>query len=220
MTSNIFRGLILVVFTLSLALFFYQRYSTPSSKDITPVSYAGEPKIFCIGLFKTGTTSIGAALRILGFDTENEFVVRIKPIDSDGFWNVDDSQSFTHRYDAIREFANMHDAFSDSPWIYLYRELDEWFPGSKFILTVRDPEDVADSDIAMTLRQRRTPQKREAYINRYNQHYQNVTEYFKDRPDDLLIHDVRDGWPKLVKFLGKEEPLIRFPHENKNPNKK
>ena len=33
-----------------------------------------------------------------------------------------------------------YDAFQDNPWPVLYRDLDEAYPGSKFILTLHDPQ--------------------------------------------------------------------------------
>jgi hypothetical protein len=46
---------------------------------------------------------------------------------------------------------------------------------------------------------------------------QDVTEYFKDRPGDLLVMDItRDGqWNKLCPFLNLRRPFRRFPHKNK-----
>lgn len=42
--------------------------------------------------------------------------------------------------DRALELARQFDAFGDNPWAVLYRELDTTFPGSKFILTTRDPD--------------------------------------------------------------------------------
>ena len=44
-----------------------------------------------------------------------------------------------------------------------------------------------------------------------------VTEYFRDRPKDLLVLDVcgGDGWEPLCAFLGLEPPRHAFPHFNR-----
>jgi len=41
-------------------------------------------------------------------------------------------------------------------------------------------------------------------------------EYFKGRPDDLLILDIcgGDGWEKLCNFLSLPIPSVDFPFEN------
>ena len=45
----------------------------------------------------------------------------------------------------------------------------------------------------------------------YDQHYQSVIHYFKDRPNDLLVLDIcnGDGWEKLCPFVNK--PFVDFP---------
>ena len=62
----------------------------------------------------------------------------------------------------------------------------------------------------------------EQLINRYSLHVANVQEYFKDRPDDLLIINWKNGdnWEKICPFLGKEIPNQDFPHANKGDYKK
>jgi hypothetical protein len=59
------------------------------------------------------------------------------------------------------------------------------------------------------------------YLNRYEQHNQEVIDYFRDRPDDLLILDLAkgDGWEQLCAFLGADIPNEPFPHANKARNR-
>lgn len=47
-------------------------------------------------------------------------------------------------------------------------------------------------------------------------HYQAVTEYFADRPQDLLIMNIceGDGFELLAPFLGLPIPNEAFPHKN------
>ena len=61
------------------------------------------------------------------------------------------------------------------------------------------------------------PAGRLIYVDRYKNHNREVNEYFKDRPDDLLVMDVTagDGWEKLCPFLGVDIPDIDFPPANK-----
>jgi hypothetical protein len=55
------------------------------------------------------------------------------------------------------------------------------------------------------------------YIERYERHNREVLEYFRDRPDDLLVMDIPAdaGWDKLCVFLGRDVPDEPFPHANK-----
>ena len=123
-----------------------------------------------------------------------------------------------------------YDAFEDNPWPILYEELDQRFPGSKFILTRRPAEAWIRSqtrDFATT----ETPMRRwiygddagcpvgneEVYVARYEQHNRDVLAYFRDRPEDLLVFDLPkgDGWDKLCPFLDHVIPDQAFPHANK-----
>lgn len=95
-------------------------------------SRKGFSKIFCIGFNKTGTTSLEAVLRELGFSLPDQRVQEdlLSHVMASG------------RYDILEKFVCDYDAFQDVPFSQenLYITLDALFPRSKFILTVRDPE--------------------------------------------------------------------------------
>jgi len=176
-----------------------------------------KPKVFCIGFHKTGTTSLELALIKLGYRVTGSFGTK----DPDIAGKV-----HAMAYAMVDQF----DAFEDNPWPVLYRELDQRYPGSKFILTRRPAEAWIQSqlrDFAST----ETPMRRwiygenagspagneDTYIARYERHNREVLEYFGDRANDLLIFDLPkgDGWDKLCPFLGYETPDEPFPHANK-----
>lgn len=172
-------------------------------------------KVFCIGFHKTGTTSLAKALKELGYTVTGPNAVRDPNISQ----NV---------YDVAFPLVEKFDAFQDNPWPLLFRELDERYPNSKFILTVRRPEDWIRSQVkhfgtdVTPMRQWiygvGSPEGNEAvYVERFELHNREVLSYFQDRSDDLLVMDLAagDGWEKLCPFLGKEIPEISFPHANK-----
>lgn len=178
-------------------------------------------KIFCVGFQKTGTTSLTRALRDLGFSI-GAAMRRIKmEVPADAADPTDQIHAI------VREIVDAKDAIQDSPSPFLYEAFDRWYPGSKFILTVRDSESWLKSyssyfgDENNTLR--RWMYKVDSF--RGNEaHYQRVYEtqneeiraYFASRPDDLLVMDLTkgDGWLELVNFLGRDF-LPPFPHANK-----
>ena len=126
--------------------------------------------------------------------------------------------------EVIRSQAEKYEAFEDYPWMYCFEKCDHWFPGSRFILTVRDPDKVAESDVKMYRKNKVSEHlipPKSKFISRYTRHHESVTSYFKDR-DDLLIINVteREGWPKVCKFLGKPIPDQAFPHLNKGASSK
>jgi hypothetical protein len=95
-------------------------------------------KIFCIGFGKTGTTSLGNLLSLFGFRVGNQAVAEVLSRD----WLIHKDA------DRIIRYCYTADAFQDAPFGYpeLYKELDVAFPGSKFILTVRNsPEEWFES---------------------------------------------------------------------------
>ena len=174
-------------------------------------------KVFYIGFHKTGTTSLEVALKKLGYRVTGSFGTK-------------DPDIAGKAHDTAYATVAHYDAFEDNPWPILYKELDERFPGSKFILT-RRPADAWIKSQVKDFATTETPMRRwiygenagcpegnEAiYIARYERHNQEVLEYFKDRPDDLLVIDFPndEGWSRLCPFLGVDTPDAPFPHANK-----
>ena len=178
-------------------------------------------KIFGIGWPKTGTKTLGECFKILGFNHES---IRLDL--------VEDLQN--HDLARIIKIAQEKDTFEDWPWIILYKEMDHQFPGSKFILTHRDPDRQLHSYQNMLKNldlpkdewnaMRRTlyglpfpDVTAEQMQQRYLRQNQEVRQYFKDRPGDLLEinWEAGDGWEKLCSFLGLPVPKVALPHANR-----
>jgi Sulfotransferase domain len=87
------------------------------------------PKVFGVGRNKTGTTSLGAALEELGFALGEQAAAELLLED----WGRRD-------FRRIIAHCESADAFKDIPFSlpYTYQTVDATFPGSRFILTVRD----------------------------------------------------------------------------------
>ena len=172
------------------------------------------PKVFCIGFHKTGTTSIATALATLGYRVTGPNGVRDPDI-------VSNALGLAHNLVA------QYDAFQDNPWPVLYREMDESYPGSKFILMLRDPEawiasqvrhfGLEETPMRRWIYGAGCPQGNEAvYVRRFARHNAEVQEHFAGRPNDLLMMELAagDDWSKLCPFLGKPVPDVPFPHLN------
>lgn len=171
-------------------------------------------KIFGIGFHKTGTTSLAAALTMLGYRVTGPNGVR-------------DPQIALNALPMALALVPQFDAFQDNPWPILYRELDAAFPGSKYILTVRDPQSWIKSLVGH-FGSRSTPMREwiygagsplgheAAYLARYENHNSDVLQHFAQRQADLLVLDITrgDGWEKLCRFLGCPIPAMAFPHRN------
>jgi hypothetical protein len=57
---------------------------------------------------------------------------------------------------------------------------------------------------------------KDRFVHVYDTHVRNVRDYFRHRPEDLLVLDIcgGDGWEKLGPFLGLSIPRAQFPHAN------
>ena len=176
-------------------------------------------KIFGIGLSKTGTTSLARALDILGYKSRDYLGVT-------RYIAGDLSSINLQELDA-------NDAFTDTPIPSFYKQLDARYPNSKFILTTRDMDDWLRS-CKKQFTKRMVEKQNEAtnqvhtdlydcfefdpekYANGYNRFVNGVLDYFKNRPQDLLVIDICGGqkWKELCAFLDKPVPDIPFPLTN------
>lgn len=174
-----------------------------------------KPRVFCIGWHKTGTSTMGLALLELGYTVLGARLDMAEPL-------------FLEDIATPLELAGHFDSLQDVPWAALYKELDQAYPDSKFILTVREENawltsastHFKDNYISLhewlygngILRE-----NEHVYLERYRQHYQEVKTYFKDRPEDLLVMDLNQGddWEKLCNFLNEPVPRKKFPYANK-----
>lgn len=204
----------------------------------------GSQKVFCIGLNKTGTTSVEKALIDLGYKMGDQRTGELLLED----WGKRD-------FSKILELSSTADAFQDAPFSYPFTfiHLHQHFPNSKFILTVRDnPEQWYNSitkfhaklwgkdgriptseDLknANYLYQgypflfsqlclgtpEEDPYNKEILTKYYNDHTELVIQYFKFMKDKLLIINLseKQSYHKMCTFLGKAPLYDEFPWENK-----
>ena len=180
-----------------------------------------EGKIIGVGFQKTGTSSLREALMVMDYKVKDCCPRALIPI-------------LKGNYNKVLRILKNFDALEDTPWYMIYKELDELIPGSKFILTIRDEESWYKS-VNRHIGDLRSPEHEWIYgkgkglpkndkantIKVYNNHNNEVIEYFKNRPNDLLVIDFTKGdkWDKLCAFLEKDVPNTPFPHYNKGKTK-
>jgi hypothetical protein len=187
-------------------------------------------KIFALGLSRTGTSSLNEALRVLGH--------RAVHFPDDAATQTEITNFLARRTPELRlSLLTSMDALSDTPICATYQALDRAYPGSRFILTVRDKESWLESCHQYwrgpLLRYLDGPTG--AYIRRinaavygvedydrmsfssvYDAHIAGVLDYFSARPDDLLVMRIcnGDGWEPLCRFLATAPPQSAFPRLN------
>lgn len=173
--------------------------------------------VFGIGLSRTGTVSLNSALNELGIISKH-FI----------FYPM--STNIPYIYLALKEAF----AATDIPISANYKKIDKLYPNSKFILTIREIESWLTScknyftyeiniekshkwikDIHLKL-YNTLKFDRERFRNGYYKHLKDVQNYFRNRPEDLLIMDIvgGEGYKELCRFLGLEVLKKQFPHKN------
>lgn len=195
---------------------------------------AKKSKVFGLGLSRTGTRSLTAALHVLGYDTVHY------PIDRQ---TLDTLVRGDARFPLLAHYDGITD-ITVSPY---YEELDRTYPDSKFILTIRDdeswlkscqnhwtgrsafeppPSDALAEDHRVHMEIRRFLRAAvyasyefspERFLRAHHRHIANVKRYFEGRAHDLLVLDITrgDGYEKLAPFLGVPIPEQPFPHKGK-----
>jgi hypothetical protein len=180
-------------------------------------------KVFEIGAPKTGTSSLGRAYEILGLRHRG-----YSPIISRKYAETGD-------HTEILEVAKNFDAFEDHPWHApgLYKIFDMAFPNSKYILLIRDLESWMKSfehhfsaeknynNIQHKYLIKDFEAKKDEIVKHFVSRYGEVREYFKDRPNDLLVMNIcaGEGWEKLCPFLELPIPNKPFPYVYKTQNR-
>jgi hypothetical protein len=181
-------------------------------------------KVFGIGLSRTGTKSLTISLKQLGFNIVHY---------------PNDTKTLQELMAANYDLSILQDCdgITDITVAAYYPQLDQLFPNSKFILTVREKESwlkaieahwhnkpVFDTnpDNEDKMRLRRFLRlavygtytfnaDRLAYV--YDWHHKNVMDYFKDRPESLLVLNIcgGEGWEVLCPFLERSILQEEFP---------
>lgn len=173
-------------------------------------------KLFCLGLHKTGTSSLKIALENEGFRVADFFGVKDPDIGRTG---LQDALAMVPEYDA----------FQDDPWHIYYREFHRKVPDARFVLLTRDSGKWYNSCLRHFGGKTNEVRKlvygadksdptgnREHWICCKEEHERKVREYFSAYPDIFLEMDVTqgDGWDKLGPFIGHKPRSTRFPKAN------
>ncbi len=185
-------------------------------------------KIFCIGFYKTGTTSLYDALRILGYRTINGDRPGSYPGADDGETLLKQITRGDHRLPTF----DLFDAFTDAPYLWIWREIDAMFPDARYILTIRDEDAWIRSCVKFFRGRRIRPMmiwmfgkhadpsrdeaSRQAWLEIYRKHNADILQHFAGREHQFMVLDcVREpGWEKLCAFLEAPIPDLPWPHSN------
>ena len=180
------------------------------------------------GFGRTGTESMKRALETLGLGPCHHMHEVIANPEQTRLW----------RSIARGDEVNWDEAFAgyracvDWPSAYFWRELGEYYPDAKILLTVRSPESwyaSMEKTIFKTLKESTDRASvgialiaervfdgrlddRDYAISIYEQNIADVQAAFSS--DRLLTYTIGDGWESLCRFLNKPIPDTPYPRSN------
>jgi hypothetical protein len=187
-------------------------------------------KIFCIGMNKTGTSSLHQAFLNLGYKSIHQIPdnisVKDRPIISKKI-NNNIRYLLKNNKPPLSNIDNYTVYMDILPIVQNFKIFNQWYPGSKFIYTDRNTDEWIQSRIKHIERNIKKKEKNvydgpfltideEEWRKEKEEHYNDVMSYFKDNLSNLLIMDIcsGDGYEKLCPFLN--IPILKetFPKEN------
>lgn len=172
-----------------------------------------DPKVFGLGFQKTGTSTLEAMLRRMGYNEILSYHQFRDMADTDGL-TLEDVKA------RAMELVQTCEVAKDTPWPLFYKELDAAFPGAKFIHIIRDRDAWIKSAVGdfahwpnmihQAIYGVPCPKDHEEiWLERYDRHNAEVATYFEGRPDDYLQLHLEDGltYEKICPFLNK--PILQ-----------
>lgn len=200
-----------------------------------------KPKIFCIGRNKTGTTSLKKAFEDLGYLVGYQRPAeRLAP-----FYHQRNFKPIIEYCKTARVFQDvpfswpetykfLDEAYPDAKFILSVRDSSEqWYDSlvrfhTKRYGRVPEIEDLKKSTyvwkgwsyenfLARRDIKKIKPLDKTTLVKEYEKHNQDVIEYFRDRPNKLLVINLSDSgsYKKFCRFLGVLPLYENFPWENK-----
>ena len=174
-------------------------------------------KIFIIGLPRTATTSVCAAMLDLGFTTAHTAYTNLCMEQAQV---IADTPIFC-------DYQQLDQRYPNAKFIYLSRELTSWLPSIRQLLE-RMYHNLQRSDGGFNPTLKRCYNdifspltldniaQDQFLTSCYQRHQQGVSAYFSNRPNDLLTIDVSasDSYQQLIDFLGVKSAKTTFEQLN------
>lgn len=201
----------------AFSLSIYNYCQNHKFKKLQKKSIIQPTKVFQIGFNKCGTTTIANFFRKNGVPTIHH---------DDGILPYTIHDNYVNGLPLIPPFYQRIHIFTDMDLLYrdpqisvglqYFKELDKQYPGSKFILNTRNknawlksralqkimPSKNTLLKITAQILQLSESQVLQKWSDEWDQHHLAVIEYFKLRPDDLLVFDIENDRPeKIAEFL-------------------
>ena len=186
---------------------------SPAATDAPPTR--ARPKVFGVGIAKSGTKTLGRCFRELDYHNCSIRDDLVPAAVSDP--------------NAVIAATRDYDSFEDFPWFWFYEQLSVCYPDSRFVLTHRRDDDTWRRSFYNHMRT--IPAQRIELGRQLAEHFlpgvpvddlhrvhnELVRAFFADKPGQLLevCWEENPSWDALCTFLGCPLPAAPFPHENR-----
>ena len=182
-----------------------------------------KPKVFCIGLHKTGTTSLHDMAANSGFKAVHgtTWDRDKKQLRKYNFF-CDGGSHYTGQHEL--DYKSLEDKYPDALFIINIREIGSWIRSKlKHARWDRDPI-VSDSKSGIYKHKEWRVKSKlniRLFIDHYLERYKDVIEYFMDKPHKAIIVDLVGNMNTdvLHVFLGLSGPMD-MSHKNKTKSRK
>ena len=170
-------------------------------------------KIFGLVLSRTGTTTLTEVLNSVGYNIIHYTTNKNLLFDSsnDG---VTDIISLLHYKEVDKKL--------DCKFIWTHRDKEEWLEAAERYFVRKESWGWSEDNPQMQLRKNIYSSftfNKDIFSDAYDRHYNDVMDYFKDRPKDFLFLNIigGDSPTKLAEFLSIDQDKFpkEFPVQNK-----
>jgi len=178
-------------------------------------------KIFCVGNFKTGTTSYSMAMRMLGFRDIHFPLKYVEHLMAGGEtrWDVRPWDSMSNMNEI--EYPLMDEAYPDSKFVLTTRNVDRWLVSIQKHMATKWPTRLKKlldwrSELVFGVPCEIDAFDEAHFRQRFLKHREEVRDYFFNKPGRLLVLPLESPtkMEDLSRFLGKHIP---YPRMNATP---
>ena len=189
-------------------------------------------KVFQIGFSKCGTSTIAYFFNRNGVPAVHHDYGRLPSSIYENY--VNGRPLISQQYQQALVFTDMEMLYKEpivNVGVQYFKDLDQQYPGSKFILNTRkkaawlksrskqliSPSNESLLEASARLQKITTQEMEQRWSQEWDDHHAAVKEYFKGRPHDLIVFDIENDSPeRLVEFFKDDFKLSPSVYTAKN----
>ena len=212
----------------------YLRSAVKSQYTDIQENTARDPKVFGIGLSKTGTTSLNSALKILGYKSAHWTLEGQRVLSWPEFFYLEAAVDTP----CAVQFESLYYTFENSKFIYTVRDVDEWKRSIQNHFGMESPREFRElwkenefwegnhgwrwyNSVRWIQVHECLYARHDTWEDAYYEFDRRVRSFFSEKPDDrIIVMNIPEGdaWEPLCQHLGHSIPETSFPHAGKSSN--